>query len=66
MNISKPLEIIQIEGKGRGVISTEAIYSGQYVTEYKYYAQYPLSDKSKYLEEYEANGVHFGGAIAKR
>lgn len=54
-NCSKPLDIQEIGGKGRGVIATAPILKGQFVTEYKCYMQYPLSQKCKHILEYKDN-----------
>ena len=52
---SKGLNIVDIEGKGRGVVATRPIFKKEYVTEYKIYAQYPFCEKPQYLAEYEDN-----------
>ena len=54
-NCSKGIDIVDIQGKGRGVVATRPIFKDEYVTEYKTYAQYPSSEKPWYLAEYEDN-----------
>ena len=45
-NISKPLEIVEVEGKGRGTISCRMMFKGEC------YAQYFLDE---YIDEYDAD-----------
>lgn len=49
------LDIVQIPGKGRGVITKEAVHQGAFLLEYQTYKVYPRKERRRYDEEYAAN-----------
>ena len=51
-----PLEIVNIEGKGRGVVATAPVKCGDYICEYSYSDTYPRSKRAAREEEYSING----------
>lgn len=56
VNKTKSLDWCYKEDKGRGVVATELIRSGEFVCEYKYSSAYPMKKKHEVEKCYEANG----------
>ena len=50
------LEVVEVEGKGLGVIAAQDIQRHEFVCEYKYNLSYPRHDKTKWEAEYSTNG----------
>lgn len=50
-----PFEIVEVEGKGRGVICKEDVRRKQYLCEYKTARTYPPKLLAKYESEYNQN-----------
>lgn len=50
------VEVVKIEGKGRGVIARDFIPKDHYICEYETSAVYPRSQMKKHEEEYTING----------
>jgi histone-lysine N-methyltransferase SETD2 len=56
LNKCKDLDVVEIEGKGLGVVAGENIRKGEFVLEYKYNLSYPRKDRAAWEEEYQLNG----------
>lgn len=55
-NTTPKLEVVELPGKGRGVVAGEALASGVFICEYKTHAIYPRTQKQQHEEEYICNG----------
>ena len=55
-NKTKALDVVEVEGKGLGVVAGENIDKHSFVCEYKYNLTYPRNQRDKWEEEYKING----------
>ncbi len=54
-NTTKQLEVVEVEGKGLGVVAGEKILKHQFVCEYKYSLSYGREERASHEQEYAIN-----------